>query len=492
MTIRSLRSLRIIMSFYRDTTMYENMLSRLALSSFVIGATSPTQNLILATFGHHELSPHFVGARIAMSFERRSLAKRQLAEEVKGMEAIYERCCGVDVHKKKVVACVIAPEGKEVRTFGTMTEDLLELAGWLKNWRVTHVAMESTGVYWKPIYNLLEGDFSLVLGNAQHIKTVPGRKTDVKDAEWIADLLRHGLIRGSFVPERSQRELRELLRYRTSLVQEETREVNRIQKVLEGANIKLGDVASDVLGASGKAMLEAIVQGVDDPKALADLAKGRLRDKLPALERALHGLIGPHQRMVMQCQLRHLNFLDDEIARLDKEVARRMDPFEESVQQIDDIPGIATRTAQVILGEIGLDMTRFPTASHLASWAGVSPGNNMSAGKRKSGRTTRGNHWLRSALVQAARGAVRTSGTYLNAQYHRLAARRGDKRAIIAVAHSILVIIYNMLRNKTRYEDMGIEYFDKRDRQAIIRRTIRRFERMGYTVTIAERQPVFS
>jgi transposase len=408
------------------------------------------------------------------------------------MEVIYERCCGLDVHKKKVVACVITPEGKEVRTFGTMTEDLLGLAEWLKKWRVTHLAMESTGVYWKPIYNLLEGDFSLVLGNANHIKNVPGRKTDVKDAEWIANLLRHGLIRGSFVPERAQRELRELLRYRTSLTQEATREVNRIQKVLEGANIKLGDVASDVLGASGRAMLEAIAQGVDDPKALADLAKGRLRDKLPALEKALNGLIGPHQRMLIQCQLRHLTFLDQEMARLDKEVAERMDPFDESIQNVDKVPGIGIRTAQAILGEIGLDMQRFPTAAHLASWAGVSPGNNMSAGKRKSGRTTRGNRWLRSALVQAARGAVRTSGTYLSAQYHRLAARRGDKRAIIAVAHSILVIIYNMLSQKSTYQDLGTEYFDKRDPQAIIRRTIRRLERMGFDVTVAERQPVFS
>jgi len=408
------------------------------------------------------------------------------------MEVIHERCCGLDVHKKKVVACVMTPEGKEVRTFGTMTQDLLGLAGWINDWRVTHVAMESTGVYWKPVYNLLEGDFSLVLGNANHIKNVPGRKTDVKDAEWIADLLRHGLIRGSFVPERWQRELRELLRYRTSLTQEATREANRVQKVLEGANIKLGDVASDVLGASGRAMIEAIAQGVDDPKALADLAKGRLRDKLPALEKALQGLIGPHQRMIIHCQLRHLTFLDEEIARLDREVAERMIPFDESIQQIDDVPGIGTRTAQAILGEIGMDMSRFPTASHLASWAGVSPGNNVSAGKRKRGRTTRGNRWLRSALVQAARAAVRTSGTYLNAQYHRLAARRGDKRAIIAVAHSILTIIYNMLHNKTRYEDLGVQYFDKRTSQSLIRRTVQRLERMGYTVTIAEKEPVFS
>ena len=408
------------------------------------------------------------------------------------MEVIYRRCCGLDVHKKKVVACVMAPEGKEVRTFGTMTEDLLALADWLRNWRVTHVAMESTGVYWKPIYNLLESEFTLMLGNAHHIKIVPGRKTDIKDAEWIADLLRHGLIQGSFVPERSQRELRELLRYRTSLTQEQTREVNRIQKVLEGANIKLGDVASDVVGASGRAMLEAIANGVDDPKALADLARGRLRDRLPALEKALQGLIGPHQRMVIRMQLRHLGFLDEEIAELDKEVAKRMDPFEESIRQIDDIPGIATRTAQAILGEIGTDMSRFPTAGHLASWAGVSPGNNMSAGKRKSGRTRRGNRWLRSALVQAARAAARTTGTYLNAQYHRLAARRGDKRAILAVAHSILVIIFNMLRNNTRYKDLGTEYFDKRNSQATIRRAIHRIERLGYNVTIEERSPVFS
>ena len=408
------------------------------------------------------------------------------------MEVIHERCCGMDVHKKKVVACVMTPEGKEVRTFGTMTQDLLDLGSWLEKWRVTHVAMESTGVYWKPIYNLLEGDFSLVLGNANHIKNVPGRKTDVKDAEWIADLLRHGLIRGSFVPDRWQRELRELQRYQTSLVQEAAREANRIQKVLEGANIKLGDVASDVLGASGRAMLQAIAHGEDDPKALADLAKGRLREKLPALEKALHGLIGPHQRMIIQTQLRHLAYLDEEIARLDKEVAERMSPFDESIQQLDAVPGIATHTARAILAEIGVDMSRFPTASHLASWAGVSPGNNVSAGKRKKGRTTRGNRWLRSALVQAARAAVRTSNTYFKAQYHRIAARRGDKRAIIAVAHSILVTIYNMLRNKTRYEDLGIQYFDNRNTQSIIRRTTQRLERMGYTVTIGEREPAFS
>ncbi len=408
------------------------------------------------------------------------------------MEVIHERCCGLDVHKKKVVACVITPEGKEIRTFFTMTKDLLALADWLASWRVTHVAMESTGVYWKPIYNLLEGDFTLVLGNAHHIKIVPGRKTDVKDAEWIAELLRHGLIKGSFVPERPQRELRELLRYRRSLIQERTRAINRIQKVLEGANIKLGDVASNVVGASGRAMLEAIAQGVHDPQALADLAKGRLRDKRSALEKALEGLIGPHQRMILQSQLRHLSFLDEEIVRLDEEVVRRMGPFEKAIRLIDNIPGIAVRTAQTILDEIGLDMSRFPSASHLASRGDVSPSNNSSADKRKSGHARHGNSWLCSALVEAARAASRTAGTYLHAQYRRLAARRGDKRAILAVAHSILVIIYHMLRDGTQYKDLGPEYFDRRDSQATIRRAVQRIERLGYKVSIEIPEPAFS
>lgn len=408
------------------------------------------------------------------------------------MEMVYERCCGLDVHKKTVVACAMTPQGKEVRTFSTVTEDLLQLADWLRSLQVSHVAMESTGPYWKPVYNLLEAEFHLTLANAHHVKVVPGRKTDVKDAEWIADLLRHGLIKGSFVPDRPQRELRELLRYRRSLIQERTREVNRIQKVLEGANIKLGDVASDVLGASGRSMLQAIARGEDDPEALANLAKGRLRDKHAQLVKALQGLVGPHQRMIIRVQMEHLDFLDKQIAKLDEEISERMGDSGEAIEWLDSIPGIDVRTAQDILAEIGTDMSRFPTAGHIASWAGVCPGNNRSAGKRKSGRTTRGNRWLRSALVVAARSALRCSGTYLNAQYHRLAARRGDKRAVLAVAHSILINIYHMLRKRIKYNDLGPDYFERRNIDATLRRAVKRIEGLGYKVTLEATEPVFS
>ena len=408
------------------------------------------------------------------------------------MEVLYPRCCGLDVHKKEIVACVITPEGKQTRTFGTLTEELLSMAGWLRSVQVTHVAMESTGPYWKPIYNLMEAEFSLVLGNAQHIKIVPGRKTDVKDAEWIADLLRHGLIRGSFVPDRPQRELRELLRYRRSLIQERAREVNRIQKVLEGANIKLGNVASDVLGVSGKAMLAAIAGGEDDPEVLADLAKGSLRHKHEELKKALTGLIGPHQRVVISCQLEHLAFLDTQIARLDEEVTRRMGPFDDKIELVDGIPGIDKRTAQDILGEIGPNIEQFHDAEHLASWAGVCPGNNKSAGKRKSGRSRPGNRWLRTAAVVAARAAIRARDNYLKAQYHRLAARRGDKRAAMAVAHTILVTMYHMLKNGTTYHELGPDYFEKRNRSATVRRAVQRIENLGFKVTLESAQPAFS
>lgn len=408
------------------------------------------------------------------------------------MEVVYGRCCGLDVHKKMVLACVITPEGKETRTFGTMTENLLELADWLVKGGVTHVAMESTGVYWKPIYNLLEGDFELLVVNAHHIKVVPGRKTDVKDAEWIADLLRHGLIKGSFIPERPQRELRELLRYRRRMIQERGRVVNTMEKVLEGANIKLSAVASDVVGASGRAMLEAIAGGTEDPETLAALAKGRLRHKRPALEQALRGLIGPHQRMMLQSNLRHLTFLAQEIERLDEEVAKRMAPFQKEIAQLDEIPGVGIRSAQNILGETGIDMSRFPTPDHLASWARVCPGNNRSADTRKSGHTGHGNRWLRSALVEAAWAAARTKDSYLSTQYHRIAACRGRKRAILAVAHTILVTIYSMLRNSTPYKDLGANYFDERNHQITLRRAIQRIKRLGYLVTLEVQEAAFS
>lgn len=401
------------------------------------------------------------------------------------MEVTYERCAGLDIHKKSVVACVITPEGQETRTFATMTKDLLTLADWLMERQVTHVAMESAGVFWKPIYNLLEGlDLTLLVVNAGHMKAVPGRKTDVKDAQWIADLLSHGLLRGSYIPDRPQRELRELVRYRKNLIRERSQGINRIQQVLEGANIKLSSVATDILGVSGRAMLEALASGSEDPQALAELAKGKLRAKGTALKEALRGLMGPHQRMMLQSQLRHLEFLEGEIAQLDQEVAARMGSFEEAIQVVDGIPGVGPRVAQEVLTEIGVDMGRFPTAAHLASWAHVCPGNYESAGKRKSGRTGHGNPWLRSALVEAARAAARKKGSYLAAQYRRLAARRGDKRAILAVAHTILMTIYHLLRHGTTYKDLGGNYFDERDRQATLRRAVSRIERLGYRVTL--------
>ena len=399
------------------------------------------------------------------------------------MRVVYERCCGLDVHKKSVVACVMAPEGQKTRTFGTTTRQLVALSDWLGEMEVTHVAMESTGVYWKPIVNLMEGLFTVWVVNAHHIKAVPGRKTDVKDAEWIADLLRHGLLRPSFIPERSQRELRELVRYRRSLVQERSREANRVQKVLEGANIKLGSVASDVLGASGKMMLSALAEGEDDPAVLADMAKGRLREKLDALEEALEGVVGPHQRFMLATQLRRLSALDADIERLDDEVARRVGPHRDVLEAVDTIPGVGRRTAETIVAEIGTDMDRFETPGHLASWAGVSPGNNRSANRSKRSPVKRGNNSLQSALVEAARAAARTK-TYLGAQYHRLARRIGANRAAMAVAHSIAVILHHIIKNKQPFVDLGHEYFERRDRTAITRRAVRQLQRLGHDVTL--------
>jgi transposase len=401
------------------------------------------------------------------------------------MQVVYERCCGMDVHKRTIVACVLTPAGKQLRSFETMTNELTELVDGLLELGVTHIAMESTGVYWQPIFNLLEGlEFTVLVVNAQPMKTVPGRKTDVKDAEWIADLLRHGLVQGSYIPSREQRELRELVRYRRSLLQQRAQLTNRIQKVLEGANIKLGNVASDVLGASGRAMLEAMVAGMDDPVALAALAKGTLQNKRPALEQALTGLMGTHQRLLLRSQLRHLDFLDGEIATLSQEVAIRLAPYAEALDRLDTIPGVGRRVAEEILAEIGPDMERFPSAGHLASWAKVCPGNNESAGKRKSGRTGGGNPWLRQALVEAARGASHAKRTYLAAQYRRLAARRGGKRAAMALAYTILSIAYYLLKRGTEYQDLGPNYFDERDREAVVRRSVRRIEQLGHKVTV--------
>ncbi len=409
------------------------------------------------------------------------------------MDIVYERCCGLDIHKKTVVACVITPGAsgkptKQIRTFGTMTTDLEGLAAWLREHAVTHVAMEATGVYWQPLYNLLEDEFTLLLANARHIKAVPGRKTDVRDCEWIADLLRHGLLKGSFVPDRSQRELRELTRYRTALVRERSSEVNRLQKTLEGANIKLAAVASNVLGVSGRQILDELVAGATDPAALADLAQGRLRDKVAQLEQALVGRFGPHQRFLVAQQLAHIDDLDAVIARVSAEIETRLRPFAAAVERLDTIPGISRRAAEILLAELGANLQQFASAAHLASWAGLCPGNHASAGKRTSGKTRQGNPWLRALLVEAAYAAGRTQ-TYLGARFRRLAARKGRKRAAIAVAHTILRIVYALLTQETVYADLGVNYFDQHDRQAAERRAIRRLESLGYTVLLEPKDP---
>lgn len=405
------------------------------------------------------------------------------------MDVVHPRCAGLDIHKKVVVACRLTPGAgpepvREVASFGTTTRELLRLAAWLDEAGVTHVAMESTASYWKPVYNLLEDRFSLLLANAAHLKAVPGRKTDVRDAEWIAELLRHGLVPASFVPSRPERELRELTRYRTSLVRERAAELNRIQKVLEGANVKLTSVMTDIAGVSGQAMLAALLDEGADPAAIAELARGRLRDKRPALIEALEGSVGPHQRFLLRAQLRHLAELTDLIAAVSAEIEERLHPFDAALERLQTIPGVGPRTAQILLAEVGPDMTRFRTARHLASWAGLCPGNDESAGKRRSGRTRKGSPWLRAGLVDAAHAAARTQ-TYLAAQYRRLAARRGSKRAAVAVAHSLIVIAYHVFRDQRTYCDLGPNWFDQVDRDHVRRRLVKRLEALGYQVSVA-------
>ena len=334
------------------------------------------------------------------------------------------------------------------------------------------------------MWNLLEHAFELLLVNAQHVKAVPGRKTDVKDCEWICDLLRHGLLQASFVPDRFQRELRELTRYRRSLVEERTGEINRLQKTLEGANIKLASVASNVVGKSARAMLELLLAGSTDATGMAQLAKGKLRLKIPQLEQALAGEVGPHQRFLIAQQLAHIDFLDEALEQVNAEIEARMRPYEDELDRLDSIPGVGRKAAEEIIAQIGVDMRRFPSHRHLASWAGMCPGNNESAGKRKSGKTRKGNGSLRAILTEVAQAAARTRGTYLSAQYHRLAPRRGKKKATVAVGHSILVIAYHLLKEQSRYQDLGAHYFDQRDRDLLQRRLIKRLEALGNRVTL--------
>jgi transposase len=405
------------------------------------------------------------------------------------MDVIYACCCGLDIHKKTVVACLMTsakgqPPMKEVRTVRTMTAELLLLADWLQAAGCTHVAMESTGVFWRPVYNLLEGLFTLLVVNAQHIKAVPGRKTDVKDAEWIAELLRHGLLRGSFIPAKPQRQLRELTRHRTTLVQDRARIINRVQAVLEDANIKLASVVTDIRGVSARAMLEALIAGQRDVTALADLARGRLRAKRAQLEEALQGYFTPHHSFLLTEYFSQMDYLDDAIDRVSAAIAQYLAAEQEAIALLDTIPGVSQRTAEILLAEIGTDMTRFPNAKHLASWAGMCPGNYESGGKRLSGKTRQGSRWLRQVLVEAAHVAAKTKQTYLAAQYQRIAARRGKKRALIALGHTILVIVYTLLTRKQPYQDLGAAYFDSLEQQRVERRLIRRLERLGYRVLL--------
>jgi transposase len=440
------------------------------------------------------------------------------------MDVIFTHCAGLDVHKKRVTACRVIPDPTgqqaegvtEVKDFGTMTRDLLALADWLAAVGITHVAMESTGEYWRPVYNLLEGDFTVFLVNAAHVKQVPGRKTDKNDARWLAKLMRYGLLQASFIPPQGQRELRELTRSRTKLVQERSREVNRVQGVLERAHIKLAAVATDIMGVSGRTILAALVQGRADPVTMAELAKGRMRSKIPALEQALTGLVRAHHRRLLAMQLAHIDFLDEQIASLSAEITRCLtdlsasepleasagsvgevergaEPsppgtpisFSQAVTILDTMPGVDRRGAEVLVAEWGPDMGRFGTASRVAAWTGVAPGHDASAGKQRSGKTRKGNRVLRTALTQLAHAAARTKGTYLAALYQRLAARRGKKRAIIAVAHAMVVSAFHMRSRHEPDQELGSNYVDEQRRHQLVHRLTRRLEHLGYRVSLA-------
>lgn len=403
------------------------------------------------------------------------------------MQVLYPRCAGLDVHKDMVMArvrCVSEPLHDETRSFETTTSALLELSDWLAEHGVTHVAMEATGVYWKPIWHLLEEHFELILANAQHIKNVPGRKTDVNDAAWIADLLAHGLIRSSFVPPAPIQELRDLTRTRKQLVRETSQHSLRIQKTLEDANLKLGSVLSNVLGSSGRAILAALVRGETDPEKLADLAQGNARKKRAELVEALRGRVRPHHQELLRIHLNLVDALHQALADVDARVGKTLAPIKDSARLLTTLPGVSELTAQVMVAEIGVDMGRFPTDAHLISWAGLCPRNEESAGKRRSTRLRKGAPWLKTALVTAAWAAVRVKGSYLQAQFLRLKARRGAKKAILAVAASMLTAAYHMLKNGVEYQDLGADHFSRRDRSKAIQRLVRRLNDLGCEVQV--------
>lgn len=405
------------------------------------------------------------------------------------MDVTVERCAGLDVHKATVTACIRTPgPGPErtqvIQTFGTTTPDLLALRDWLAAYRVTDVAMESTGVYWKPIYYTLEDAFRVLLVNAAHMANVPGRKTDVADCAWIAQLLECGLLRGSFVPPPAIRELRDLTRYRKALLQDRTREANRLHKLLEDAGLKLATVATDVLGASGRAMLTALVAGTTDPAVLADLARGRLRAKLPALRQALTGRFRGHHAFLLTQLLAHLDYLDEVIATLSQEIEGHLAPFAPEATRLQTIPGVKQRTVEALVAEIGVDMRPFPTAGHLASWAGLCPGNNATAGKRRRGRARKGDRWLKATLVEASLAAIRVKGSRFGALYRRICRRAGHNVAIVAVAHAILEIVWHLLTKATTYQELGADYLERRDRVRTTQHYVRLLEQLGHRVTL--------
>jgi transposase len=405
------------------------------------------------------------------------------------MDVIYPCCAGLDVHKESVVACVRrVTAGKitrEARTFETTTAGLLDLSAWLSEQGVTHIAMEATGVYWKPVWHILSaGEFQLVLANAAHIKNVPGRKTDVNDATWIADLLAHGLIRGSFVPEPATQELRDLMRTRKQLVREQSSHIQRLQKTLEDANIKLESVISDILGVSGRAMIEALIAGESDPVRLTELAHRRIKAPPEKLRAALHGRVTDHHRFLLRLHLKQIDGLSALIGELDQEVDSHLAPFRSAVEQLITMPGIKALAASTILAEIGVDMGRFPSAGHLLSWARLCPRNDESAGKRRSSRLKKGANWIKTTMIQCAWAAVRTKGCYFQAQFHRLKRRHGPKKAICAVAAAMLTTVYHMLKDGTVYQDLGADHFDRRSKQTKTNRLVKQLVNLGYHVQI--------
>lgn len=405
------------------------------------------------------------------------------------MEILYPYCAGLDVHKETVVACVLsstetAQPRREIRQFGTTTGELRQLAGWLRECGVTHAAMESTGVYWKPVFNILESSCEVILVNARHVKQVPGRKTDKADCAWLADLLRHGLLKASFVPDREVRELRDLCRMRTTLVRECVQVGNRLRKVLEDANVKLDSVASNTLGVSGRLMIEALIAGEQDPAVLAGLARGRLRSKTAALEAALEGHLRPHHRFLLTRWMSLLATLEEHIAAVEAEIERHMCPFEWAAELLMSVPGIKRTAACALIAEIGVDMSRFPSSRHLASWAGLCPGNNESAGKRRSGKSHGGSRWIKGVMTEIAWAATRTKNSYSAAQYRRLARSRGKKRALVAVANSLLQAVWHILSRRQVYQELGADYFDRIRHKQLERSLIRRLEKLGHKVTL--------